>query len=880
MKEKSKENQNRWHAVEADEAVRLLASHADAGLSEREAAKRRRTLGENCLWQLHRASAPHTLLSEFLDFAAILLVITAAVAAVFDRGEESAFICVLLIFSAVMRTAASLVASRIFEENARENVPRARVIRDGVYRELPAEAVVPGDIVLLSPGDTAVCDLRLISGTLDVAETFLSGKREILRKSAEIVLPEKTVCEQRENIVFATSSVVLGEARAIAIATGERSYAFARGGYIFLQTEGKIGVLERLSGWCRTVSLVMTAAVLFLTLGGLLARAGSIAIDALFLSALALAVASMGESLSVIAAVILACAARQLSRVSPGTVIKNAAAMEHFAHAKCVIFTDERFLRSGEISVGEWFADGKRRDHAESEKSLAALIRMSAVCAGGDGNALAAAGTASSVAYQVQLARRLMRQLGKEKPIPAPLACAEVNHLHTALVSEGGGLLAYISGTLENVLACCSTVVMDGAVQPLSPELRTQLHSDAVQYESRCERTFAVAVRTSPYNNLARASALQNKMTLIGYFTVLEPVEARLSRCAEQCRAGGIRLAILTDTPQRARYLSAEAGFSAAYVDSAASAEEMAAQLADESCHAAVLCAPADRRAEIVRAVREKCGETVVVGRNIADLAVFSAATASIAVFAGAENALLDPTPQCVARRADAVAGRGAETGAPAFEALRVVGYCRSALLNLRCAAEYLLISQIMRLVLISLSVFLGLALLTPLQILLWGLALDFAAVLMMAFRAPQLRVFSYAPARLELPSFRGGMLFPCAVGTLAALLLAAVPLVCEVIGFPMEAEAVRLSLYGGGLLTSLAAACACVHERGGVRLSVAYVGVLAIFAAILLWAAGNITVSWSIAALVQLGISLLPAIVTVFLFVLYYRSKTGTDGK
>ena len=188
---------------------------------------------------------------------------------------------------------------------------------------------------------------------------------------------------------------------------------------------------------------------------------------------------------------------------------------------------------------------------------------------------------------------------------------------------------AYVCGSLEDVLPCCSNVMVNGVPQPISHEMRLSLQEDAVQYNHRCVRTVAVAMRLSPYNNLSKVSALHNKLTLIGYYTVLNPVEMSLNRCVQKCRSGGVRLLLLAEDREKAHYLAGEAGIlgeNDLFVEKT-DGNLLSGWLEDPGNRCAVICAStSEEKKTIVKEVRQLWTNTVCVGSEMRDLAAMSEA--------------------------------------------------------------------------------------------------------------------------------------------------------------------------------------------------------------------------------------------------------------
>ena len=882
MNDEKKRRSIRWHSVDPGEAVRLLGTNASRGLSRREARKRRRTLGTNQLWQMQRGSPVSLLFGEFLDYAAILLLITAGVAALFERNGEAALISCLLIVSALLRGGTALIARHIFAEAEKENIPRARIIRDGEFLSVFADEVVVGDILILSPGDTAVCDARLLSGELQVLETTLTENRHPVKKSALHILDPNAVCENRSNMVFASSVVVTGTARAAAVATGEHTYAFIREGYIPVRVEQKAGIFEKLTGWCRSVSLIMIFAVLLITLGGIFWGRNGASIDSLFLSALALAVASMSEFLCVVANIIFACSMRMLQQTSGGqALVKNSSSVESFAQAKCLILSTEQMLLGEHYVVDRWYSGGIWRnapDESGGNEELLALMQMAAVCCGETGAALISC-DAEEVGEHPDsvLMRNLLKKYGSGRKIDgihAPIASAESGGVHTVLIPSENGLQAYVCGELRGVLDCCSHQYCGGEIHAISVKERQDFLTEAETYERRCTRTVAVALRMSPYDNLAKASALHNKMTLVGFFTVVNPVELSLARFISACRESGMRLAVLTADPVWGRFLAAEAGLLTEkdrYIDWNGSDSVLREWLEEETSSCAVIHVPSGTdRASLVKTVREYLPELVYAGADQRDLGACTQAEASVASCVPGKM-----RPCSLYRRADALAGKEtvseSSRSASALETLRIIGYCRGALANLRGAAEYLLLSQTLRLSLTLGAILLGYPLLSPVLLLVWGLLLDYAAVLTLAFRAPRIADLCLTAPELELPSVKNGLLFPAAAGTFTAVLLAAVPVIGSALGLESSPSEKVFIIYMGGILASALAAVQCLFAKSaGIRISVSGTvhALLFVLAGWGVWFSCKIQWSRELMWLILLG--MMPAVVLVVLYRLY----------
>ncbi len=782
MKEKKTNN---WHSMSAEETLSALQSDAHKGLSKKQYTLRRRQCGDNAIWRVKRASAAHTALGEFLDLSAILLLITAVISAVFQRGTEALLLAGILCVSAAVRTVMFIAAQRIFEDAARSNIPHASVLRGGKFCVISADAVVPGDVLLFSPGDPVVADVRLLSGEVLVSENGVTENRGVQRKSASSVCAPNTVCEERSNILFAGATVIGGTARGVAVASGEDTYIFAKRGYITVPAGEELSVLHALSGWCRTVSLIMLAAVLVITLGGLFAGKSALSLDALFLSAISLAVAAMSEFLCVIAAIILSVSVQRLRAKSGGSSILRAAdSMESFAKTECVIFGNPRLLQSGNIRLHCAYAKGAflTDSELEADTNVLHILTMALLCRCGSLNPISGGGVMSLRDECTEMIRKIYAQYYTEeqlRSVSVPSVIAE-NHtadMHTVLSSSAEGTIAYLSGEVEHVLPCCYAIQGADGVRPLREPERLALLEQAQMLSRQSIRTVAVAMRPSPYTNLSRVSAVQTKMIFVGFCALLNPIDADFVQMAAKCHSSGIRTVVLTEDEETGRLLSGKAGIiseqdevlkTVGQVESFASGalmQDLDRQTVQGAC---VLVAGREMRGEVVRALSEHFSDTVYVGDALRDIPLFSNVSASVA----AEDAFR-PAPQCLLSAADAsVTSKEGAHASCGTQVLEIIAICKGAFVHLRDAAEYLLTVQSFRMTLMCAAAFLGMPLHTPVQTLWWGLMLDFAAVLAFAFSESSSAALGVPRREISIPAIKNGLLFPVSLGILSGILL------------------------------------------------------------------------------------------------------------
>ena len=207
-----------WWQMETKEAARRLETDEKQGLTSQMAAERLAQKGRNELAETDgKKSLFWRFLAQFDDFMILLLLGAAVVSVVISRlsGENDVLDAVMILGIVVLNAALGLFqeskAEKALEALKKMAAPHARVIRDGVVREIPAAEVVLGDLLLLETGDAVCADGRVVeSCSLKTEESALTGEALPVEKTAAGGLPAETATGDRKNMVLVGGYVVYG----------------------------------------------------------------------------------------------------------------------------------------------------------------------------------------------------------------------------------------------------------------------------------------------------------------------------------------------------------------------------------------------------------------------------------------------------------------------------------------------------------------------------------------------------------------------------------------------------------------------------------------------------------------------------------------------
>lgn len=824
---------NDWHLRETESVLAELKTDMYTGLSTKEAVIRRRRGGTNRVWYVHRTSVQETALACLSDLATLLLAVTAIFAAIFEESRSALAIVGILILGALIRTATYCKAKRVLEDNAAVSIPTCSVLREGKMLLLSAEELVVGDIVFLEGGDMVPADGRIVAGDeLAVSERGITANRDTVQKFETVIRTTEAgsaiPAEYRSNLLYAGSTVLWGQARMVITAIGEDTLIVRKQGGIRVTAGEKLPLLNRLTGWCRISALIMLACVLVIT-----ALALFIGHDftGTFLSSMALAVASMSEYLTAIAYIIIAIAVQDTGRQKRKTdtraptvgsaVIGDSTSLERIAGTKRLVLSDIQLVKSGDMTLLSWFAGGKydTSDQAGADRlpALAHLLRYQLATVGGTQLHTALSGSAiTAMPEKYTMLHKAADSYTKWAGKNIEYTFTTLDHvdggmgiaggLDTVLITElrtgaNGDIFAVVSGDIEKVMACCTQWEYNmGKELPLDEATRKKIFTEAARLTISGAKVIACAKRKSPYTTLNRLSLLQSNMTFVGFCAMAEPAAEGAKEALAQLKEAGVSLVVLSSEPERDLYYGREIGL---FDKHTAILSGNVGDKLPENGSALVMVPPVQTamltknvdhskiRYDRMKALlapfvpkaddknHKRADHTTVVVRSVLDARLLTLGDSAAAVATGGRS-----LPQPLKAKADMTVYPKGESGGLA-EVVEAMYQSRRALYHLWCAAVYLSVSQVARMVLLLFSVLFRYPMPSAAILLFLGLILDFVAVLVMAFiRVPE-KPLTIPDERLRLPTGKGAFGVLAALGLLWGVLEGCLPLICNLLHLP-----------------------------------------------------------------------------------------------
>ena len=567
-----------WHQLSVDETMGVQVT-SPAGLSQDQIRRRQETHGLNALPPPARRSAWLRFLGHFNDVLIYILLGAAVVTSLMGHWLDTGVILAVAVINAVIGYVQESRAERSLDGIRNMLSNHARVVRDGQKEEIDAHDLVPGDIVILRPGDKIPADVRLFdTHTLRVEESMLTGESTVVEKH-DAPLPGDAPLGDRLNLGFSGTHVSAGNARGIVVATGSDTEI----GHInrmmtnvqALQTP-LLRQMEHLGKRIFQVVLVMVAALFVL---------GRYVLDMplsdLLMSLISIAVASVPEGLPAIISIILSLGVQRMARnraiirklptvetLGAMTVIcsdKTGTLTMNEMTAKNVLLAQGVYRVSGDNyrPVGEITreSDGTPVDWPR-EDALTRFVRAAAICndsqlhEDADGQWRIVGGpTEGAMMVLAAKAGQGLDGVAKHGKVPF-----DSGYKYMARrCDDHGRNVIYVTGAPDVLFKLCAQEQGEHGPQPLRQDY-WERGLEAFAHQGL--RTLAAAYKPGA----AGATALdhpdfQDGLILLGVAGIMDPPRPEAIEAIAQCNQAGIRVKMITgDHPETALAIGAMLG--------------------------------------------------------------------------------------------------------------------------------------------------------------------------------------------------------------------------------------------------------------------------------------------------------------------------------
>lgn len=540
-----------WHTMTDEEVLAALES-SPSGLSAQGAGKLLVKYGPNLLPESVPRSAFSIFVDQFKSLPVYLLGIAAGISVVTGGLLDAALILGVITINAVIGYTTESQAEKTINSLKSMVRPKAMVLRDGLPREMDAEGIVPGDLILLRHGSYITADARLmVASHLSIDESILTGESMPSSKNPQQLETEGEIAlGDRSNMVYMGTLVTGGQGIAVVTATGK----FTEIGRIQTMASGarppKTPMerqLDDLGKQLVTGSLIVCGFVFVI---GLLRGHGLLQ---MLKTSISLAVAAVPEGLPAVATTTLAIGVRSMRRHN--VLIRHLAAVETLGSVQTICLDKTGTLTLNRMSVVAAHVGMRRlnveRDHFIEEtptngSSLAdpydcpellgllhvvSLCNESEVTRDGDTYAVNGSPTENALLRATLGAGIDVMDLRGKYPLESVLHRSDNHNYMISCHRAGDGhkTLVAVKGSPSEILPACSLIMEKGNVRQLTDEERELVSEANERMAGETLRVLGVAYATvdettATEENSCEIENLPAGLIWLGLIGMVDPV--------------------------------------------------------------------------------------------------------------------------------------------------------------------------------------------------------------------------------------------------------------------------------------------------------------------------------------------------------------------
>lgn len=566
-----------WYQESRENILKLLKTGSDRGLTNKE-AEIRAVEKPNVLEEGQKINPFSIFFKQFTDTMVIVLLFATVISGIIGAMADAVTIMAIVILNAILGFIQEYRAERSLEEIQKLAAPYARVLRDGKKINIPAQELLPGDIVFIEAGDRVPADLRLLeSNSLEIDEASLTGESVPIAKDHEAQFSLEVSLADVNNMAFMGTGVTRGRGKAVVVATGMDTVMGQIARMMKAEKEEMTPLQVKLDQLGKYLIIICLLVCALVTLMGIYRGEAMLT---MFLAGISLAVAAIPEGLPAIVTIVLALGVQRMAKRNAiirrlpavetlgcttvicsdktGTLTQNKMTVRRMATLDKTVFVEGE----GYNPKGRFLLGGKTIKPGD-DTACNLILEIAANCNNStlekSGNTYEIIGDPTEGALLVMAAKAGIKPSYKrltEIPFDSD------RKLMSVIIEKNGEHILLVKGALEVITGLCSQVMEKGRVSVLQPRHQNYLNEVQEQWAAQALRVLGFAYKKlNPHDWEPSNVELEKNLTFVGLCGMIDPPRVGVKDSVNECiRAGIIPLMITGDHPVTAQAIAAEIG--------------------------------------------------------------------------------------------------------------------------------------------------------------------------------------------------------------------------------------------------------------------------------------------------------------------------------
>ena len=513
-----------WQTLKKQEIIEKLRTDEMQGLTEKQVKELQEKEGKNKLADKKKESILIKFIKQFNDFMIIILIIASIISALVSKmqGEndyiDSFIIIAIVILNAIMGVIQEAKAEKSIEALKQLTPQKCKTIRNGNIKEINAEELVKGDIVLLEAGNYVPADCRLLETyNLKIEESSLTGENLPSEKDANYICKKEEQLGDMKNMAFMASTVVNGHAKAVVTETGMRTTVGKIANMMIENEAPETPIQKKLGQVGKTLGIACLAICILIFLIGIIKKIEPIE---MFMTSVGLAVAAIPEGLPAIVTIVLSIGVTKMAKKN--SIIRKLPAVETLGSSSVICSDKTGTLTQNKMKVVETKTTDEKK-----------MIEYAALC------------TDCEITQNYKVIGEPTEKAIVEKALELGI---NNRKMMTTIHKKGNKYIVITKGAPDVLIEKCENIN------------KAEIKKQNLEMANKALRVIAVGykeITTLP--NKITSENTETNLKYLGLIGMIDPAREGVKEAVKTCKKAGIKTVMITgDHIQTAKAIAKE----------------------------------------------------------------------------------------------------------------------------------------------------------------------------------------------------------------------------------------------------------------------------------------------------------------------------------
>src|SRR3989344_2303532 len=543
-----------YHTLPGQKTIKLLDSSL-TGLTQSEAHLRLKRYGPNELKHEDTINPFFLFVNQFNNPLLLILSIAIIVSLYLQEYINASVIFGIILLNGILGFIQEYRAEKALDMLKRMTVLQAKVLRNSKKVLIDSKELVPGDIILLEAGDKIPADAQILeSSNLETIEASLTGESTPLEKSA-LTVQKDFILAERKNMVYCTTIITKGQAKAIVTATGMNTEI----GKIATSLE-KVSLeltpfQQKIEKFGKFLAIAIFGIAIFIFLVGI---ARGLDWQIMLITAIALAVAAIPEGLPAVITIALALGVQRM--LSVNVLVRRLPSVETLGSTTIICTDKTGTLTCNKMTVCKlWFNNQeytlekntiKTQGQPTPIQPLLPLLKIGVLCNNAELQKTNSIGDPTELALLISATSASLNQpsLLQKQPRIYEISFTSERKMMTTIHKtshSSSQKIAYTKGSVEHLLKHSTHILLNGKRTILTKQQRQTILAQEQRFAKQSLRVLGFAFKDQ-IKNINNPKTIESNFTFVGMQAMQDPLRDGVKQAIQQCHNAGIKVIMIT----------------------------------------------------------------------------------------------------------------------------------------------------------------------------------------------------------------------------------------------------------------------------------------------------------------------------------------------